>query len=53
MGYGSAIPGAIRVGKALLKIDYQLMRRAHWKPGAARGISHGLAGDLVMKVSYH
>ncbi len=37
-----------KYAKSTIDIDYKLLKHAGWKPGAARGISHGIfAGSIA------
>ncbi len=38
----------IQIASKLAQIDYKVMRGAGWKPGAARGISHGIFGGTTI-----
>ncbi len=49
MVYGAILQGAIRVGTIVAQglyrttsADIKMLRHVGWKPGAARGISHGI-----------
>ena len=40
--------GLFQGGKKVLEADFYILRKFGWKPGAARGISHGLAGGTFL-----